>query len=92
MAEQISRLLTIENELGLHARPAALFVQTTHKYPDAEVKVVKDGEVVDGKSIMGVLMLCAEAGSSIEVVVMDEEPDKLLDELEELIKNKFYED
>ena len=92
MPEQFSKLLTIENELGLHARPAALFVQTTHKYPDVEVQVIKEGETVDGKSIMGVLMLCAEVGSSIEIVATGDGAEELLEELEKLVKDKFYED
>ena len=57
-----SRELTISNKLGIHARPAAEFVKTASRY-DAEIRVEKDGEEVDGKSIMGLMMLAAGHGS-----------------------------
>ena len=60
------RMATIRNRLGLHARPAAEFVKVATRY-SAEIWVDKDGLEVNGKSIMGVLMLAAEAGSSIRI-------------------------
>ena len=60
-----------KNRLGLHARPAALFVQTTNKFKSS-VKVHKGEQEVDGKSIMGLMMLAAEEGSTLRIVVNDE--------------------
>ena len=56
----------MQNKMGLHARPAALLVQTANRFP-CEVTLVKDGQTVNGKSIMGVLMLAAAKGSTILV-------------------------
>ena len=58
--------LLVRNKMGLHARPAALIVQTANRYP-CDVALVKDGQEVNGKSIMGVLMLAAAKGSTITV-------------------------
>jgi len=63
----IKKTLVVKNKQGLHARPAALFVQIANKY-DSAIKVVKDDEVVNGKSIMGILMLAAEKDSEITIV------------------------
>jgi len=92
MEDTFNRTFVIENQLGLHARPAAQLVQTTHKYPNVDVRITKNGETVDGKSIMGVLMLCAELGSSINVIAKGDGAEQLLNELEQLIKNKFGEE
>ena len=71
--------LTIKNKLGLHARPAALFVQTANQF-DSDIQVVKDGETVNGKSIMGIMTLAAGCGSEILVITagMDAESEKLV--------------
>jgi phosphocarrier protein HPr len=58
----VEKKLTIQNKLGLHARPAALLVETASKY-ESDVYIIKNGFKVNGKSIMGVLMLAAEMGS-----------------------------
>ncbi len=84
--------LTIDNTLGLHARPAALFVQTANKYPDCEIKVGKDGNVVNGKSIMGLMMLAAAQGNEITIEASGKDAQKALQELVELVKNKFGEE
>jgi phosphocarrier protein len=60
-------VLEIQNRLGLHARAAVLLVQTANRF-EAEVMVVKDGQTVSGRSIMGVMTLAATQGSTIEVV------------------------
>ena len=83
--------LTIDNTLGLHARPAALFVQTANKY-DCEIKVGKDGNVVNGKSIMGLMMLAAAQGNEITIEASGKDADKALQELVQLVKNKFGEE
>ena len=72
------------NAQGLHARPAALFVQIAAKY-DASVTVSKDGESVNGKSIMGILMLGAQQHSKIIVTVEGQDAPQLLKELEEFL-------
>ena len=59
--------LTVQNRLGLHARPAALFVNTTNKF-SASIKVRKGDQEVDGKSIMGLMMLAAEEGSVLRIM------------------------
>ena len=60
------RELVVTNKLGIHARPAAMFVKTANRF-DCEIFVEKDGEKVNGKSIMGVMMLAAECGSTVRV-------------------------
>ena len=82
--------LTIENRLGLHARPASLFVQTTNRFK-AKIKVLKDGFEVDGKSIMGLLMLAAPQGTVLKIIVDGEDEDKLLESLKSLFSRKFGE-
>ncbi len=84
------RVATIINELGLHARAAAQFVQTANKFR-AEVTVSKDGEEVNGKSILSLMMLAAPIGSEIVLKADGEDAIKLLDALTALIENKFGE-
>ena len=80
--------LLIKNQLGLHARACALFVKTSSKFK-AEITVARDDLVVNGKSIMGVMMLAAEEGATI--VVKAEGPDEgaAVDALKELVDGKF---
>lgn len=85
------RELTIQNKLGIHARPAAQFVKTASKFA-CEISVEKDGEEVDGKSIMGLMMLAAGNGSVIIVAAEGEDEDAALDALTDLIERKFEED
>ncbi len=81
----------IVNELGLHARAATKFVQTAHKFK-CDVDVEKDGQTVNGKSIMGVLMLVACKGSEITVMAKGEEAAPCLAALGELIAGRFGEE
>jgi phosphocarrier protein len=83
--------LEIVNKLGLHARAAALFVQAAKKF-DAKVTVFKDGQSVDGRSIMGVMMLAAEQGSRIDVETVGPQAQPALDAIRELVANRFNED
>ncbi len=85
------RELTILNKLGIHARPAAQFVKTASKF-SSEIRVEKDGEEVDGKSIMGLMMLAAGNGSVIIVAAEGEDEDAALEALTDLIERKFEED
>ncbi|MSS71213.1 MAG: HPr family phosphocarrier protein [Candidatus Latescibacteria bacterium] len=79
---------TVKNSLGIHARPAALIVQAASKFR-SEVFLSKDGMEVNGKSIMGVMMLAAEAGSEVVVRVEGEDEEKAAQELVRVIESKF---
>jgi len=82
--------IKILNELGLHARPAAKFVKLASQF-QSQVYVNKDGVEVNGKSIMGLMMLAAEHGSILTLKVFGEDEESAINELEKLIKNKFEE-
>lgn len=82
---------TILNKLGIHARPAAQFVKMANRFK-ADILVEKDGEEVDGKSIMGLMMLAAGHGSVIAVSAEGEDEDAALEAIGELIGRKFEED
>ena len=88
--DSLSKTLEIKNKLGLHARAAALLVQTINKF-DAEVMIAKDGQTVDGRSIMGVLTLAATQGSTIQLEARGREAENVLAAVEKLIDNKFFE-
>src|SRR5258708_36157701 len=83
--------LTIVNRLGLHARPSAMFVKTASRFR-AEIWVEKDGERVNGKSIMGLMMLAAGQGSKLQVACEGPDAEKALSEIEAIILRKFDED
>lgn len=85
------RVLTIVNEKGLHARASAKFVEVVEAH-DAEAQVSRDGMTVAGDSIMGLLMLAASRGTSIEVRTSGPEADKLADALDTLVADCFGED
>jgi phosphocarrier protein HPr len=90
MAEQVEGEYEIVNELGLHARAAAQLVQVTNKYP-CDVQLECEGQVVNGKSIMGVLMLAAAQGMRVKITCSGERAKACLDELSRLIANRFGE-
>ena len=81
----------VANKLGMHARPAAKFVQIANRF-SCEIFVEKDGERVNGKSIMGLLMLAAGPGSNLTVHAVGHDASQALAEIETLIKTKFGED
>lgn len=81
----------IRNRLGLHARAAAQLVQTANRFK-AEVTLEKDGMEVNGKSIMGILMLAAPQGSRISVAVVGEDAEQALSTIGQLIDDGFGED
>jgi phosphocarrier protein len=85
------KVLKIINEKGLHARASARFVEVVEAH-DARAEVEKDGMQVSGDSIMGLLMLAASKGTSIEVKTSGAEAEKLAVALEELVANRFGED
>lgn len=81
----------VANKLGIHARPAAMFVKTANRF-DCEIFVEKDGEKVNGKSIMGLMMLAAGPGSTLTVHAQGHDASQALTEIETLIKRKFDEE
>ena len=85
------RTLMIVNELGMHARAATKFVQLAAKFP-CEVLVAKEGHEVNGKSIMGVLMLVASKGSTITIKGRGDRADEAVAALAQLVNDKFGED
>ncbi|MGB8354193.1 MAG: HPr family phosphocarrier protein [Chthoniobacteraceae bacterium] len=88
---KIEKELTIVNRLGLHARPSAMFVKVCSRYK-ADIWVEKDGEQVNGKSIMGLMMLAAGQGSKLRVTCEGSDAEKALEEIESLIQRKFDEE
>ncbi len=84
------RTLDITNIKGLHARASAKFVEVSEKF-DARAEVSKDGMSADGDSIMGLLMLAASKGTSIEVETSGPQADQLMDALDALVADKFGE-
>ena len=90
-AKSVSRELVVTNKLGIHARPAAMFVKVANRFK-CEVFVEKDGEKVNGKSIMGLMMLAAGPGSKLTVEAEGNDASQALAELETLLKRKFDEE
>ena len=88
---KIEKDLPIMNRLGLHARPAAMFVRIASRFR-SEIWVSKEGEEVNGKSIMGLMMLAAGQGSKLHVRCEGPDADKAIEEIEALIKAGFNED
>jgi phosphocarrier protein len=89
--KELSRDLPVINKLGVHARPAAMFVKIANKF-ECDIYVEKDGETVNGKSIMGLMMLAAGPGSRLHVRATGEDAAQALADLEALLKRKFDED
>lgn len=89
-----TRELIVQNKMGIHARPAAMIVRIANKYPGVELEVAKDDERVNGKSIMGLMMLAAGNGSKLEFFASGADSvaaQHLLDELAELFMRRFDE-
>jgi phosphocarrier protein len=84
------RLVEIVNPLGLHARPAAAFVKLSATFK-SEIQVEKDGMMVNGKSIMGVMTLAAECGSSVRIRAEGADAEAAADALAELVRRGFKE-
>ncbi len=87
----IQEKVTIKNKLGLHARPAAMFVKTAAKFK-SDVYLGRDEQEVNGKSIMGVMMLAAEMGSTLTLTVKGEDEKEAVEALLNLFETKFNED
>jgi len=89
--EFLTKELTITNKSGIHARPAAMFVKTANRFA-SDIFVEKDGEKINGKSIMGLMMLAAGPGSKVTLHVKGADANNAIGELEALVKRKFDED
>jgi phosphocarrier protein len=89
--KKVEKDISIVNRLGLHARPAAMFVRIASRYR-CDVWVAKEGEEVNGKSIMGLMMLAAGQGSKLHIRCEGADAERAIAELEELIKAHFNED
>jgi len=87
----IKKNFRINNKLGLHARPAALLAQTAAKF-ESKVSIIKDGQVVDGDSILGIMMLAGEFGSEITVMVNGKDEKEAIKKIDELFARKFDEE
>lgn len=87
----VTRELVVANKLGIHARPASMFVRVANRFA-ADVFVEKDGETVNGKSIMNLMMLAAGPGSRIRVHAEGSDAAQAVAEIENLVKSKFNED
>jgi phosphocarrier protein len=83
--------VVIVNELGLHARAAALFVKEANKF-DSEIIVIKDGIKAEGKSIMSLMMLAAPKGSTLEIIAKGDDSAEATKVLKLLVENKFGEE
>jgi len=90
MGSIMTKDVFVSNKLGIHARPAAMFVKTANRFA-CEIFVEKDGEKVNGKSIMGLMMLAAGPGSKLTVHAHGQDASQALVELETLFKQKFDE-
>ena len=90
-SESVSRTLKVQNEMGIHARPAAMIVRIANRYENVELWVEKDGDQVNGKSIMGLMMLAAGNGSQLNFVASGDEALAMLDEMTDLFSRRFEE-
>jgi len=87
----LEREFTIVNKLGLHARASALLVKTAIRF-NSDIKIEREGVEVNGKSIMGIMMLAAAKGSVIKLKVSGEDEEEAMSTLGELVRNGFGED
>lgn len=90
-AMSLKRDITIINKLGLHARAAAKFVTLAAGF-EAEIRLLRGGREVNGKSIMGVMMLAAARGAQLELQASGPEAEQALNHLEDLVRRRFDED
>ena len=88
---ELTRTIEITNKLGMHARAAAKFVNLASTFK-SKVRVERNGQKIDGKSIMGVMMLAAAKGTEIILHISGDDADACIDNLENLITNRFDED
>ncbi|MBI5375123.1 MAG: HPr family phosphocarrier protein [Candidatus Schekmanbacteria bacterium] len=90
MEKKVVKLI-IRNKLGLHARAAATLVKLTNKF-SSKIEIEKDGQSINGKSIMGVMMLAAAKGNSVTVTATGTDSESAISAIQELVHNKFGEE
>ncbi len=90
-SKTVEREVKIQNKFGIHARPAALFVKTVSQF-QSDVQLEKDGMIASAKSIMGLLTLEGHQGAILKVTATGVDAADAVAAIEELVKNKFYED
>jgi phosphocarrier protein len=91
MGDTVVKKFKVENQYGIHARPAALLVKAAGKY-QCDIFIEKDGNKVSCKSIMGLMTIEGYPGSMMQVTASGSDAHKAMEEIEELFVNKFYED
>ena len=89
-AQRCEKVFTVLNELGLHARPSAMFVKTASRFK-SDVSVEKNGEVVNGKSIMGLMMLAAGKGTTLKITAVGADAREAISAIEEIFQKRFNE-
>ncbi len=89
--KRVVKDVTVINKLGIHARPAAMFVKVASRF-ESTINVEKDGEVINGKSIMGLMMLAAGQGSKLRITAEGKDSEAAVAELEKLFERKFDEE
>lgn len=87
----INKRITINNKLGLHARASAKFVNVTSKY-QSSIQINSNNKSINGKSIMGVMMLAAKKGTQLEINIDGPDEQDMLDDIEDLVNNNFGEE
>src|ERR1700710_1562120 len=90
-SEKVEKEITIVNRLGLHARPSAMFVRVASRFR-CDIWVAKEGEEINGKSIMGLMMLAAGQGSKLQVRAEGPDAAEALREIEALVQSRFNEE
>ncbi len=90
-SNRCAREVVVQNRNGLHARPSAMLVKVSSRFR-AEIWVEKDGERVNGKSIMGLMMLAAGKGSKLGLIAEGADADRAIEELTNLIEGRFGEE
>jgi len=90
--DTVARTLPIINLCGLHARPAALFVQTANRFPGCRITVSNGIEAVNGRSIMGIMTLAAACGTDLTIEATGEQAEEAVNALADLVASKFGEE
>lgn len=85
-------LLTVLNKMGLHARPAAMIVRAANKHPQTDLWVKRDVDQINGKSIMGLMMLAAGQGTQLEITAVGPDAEAVLSEIQSLFQRNFDEE
>ena len=88
--QNVEKILMVENQMGIHARPAAMIVRTANKF-EADLFFEMDNEQVNGKSIMGLMMLAAGKGTELKAIASGSDAESALEELAKLFARKFDE-